>query len=374
MLTRSKCKKTLSPGSVALMFLLMALPLARAGEEMPVAEVLALIPKSIDMDDNLEIANYEKLVALGPSIYGALLEIVRTHPDTLVASRALSVLCDARGDKRKVIAELGKVLEEKQFLTGHKNELMLMVLAKAISDMGEGNDKQLLLPLFAHPSEDVREVARHFTDMLEKKAANLPTSPAEESSGTSSNVACAEETHALAVLPCTQAGESMSAEEVWELLPKGADIEAPREISNYMVLVEQGDSIYGALLDIVRQNDSPLIAGTALSVLRASKGDKREVVEELGKVINERLGKTGRMNDVMLVLLAESITDMGDSRDKRLLVPLLSHPSEAVRHAGHYCMDNLTGKTISIGTPPAEVPTAPTTDHDNFEQEPPPIP
>lgn len=176
-----KSNRSLSLVSVALMLLFAVLPLAKAEEAMTVAEVLALLPQSPDMDDNIEVANYDKLVAKGQAIYGVLLEIVRTHPDTRVASCALSVLCDAQGDKREVVAELGKVLEEKQFLTDSQNEFMLMVLAKAISDMGEENDKQLLRPLFSHPSEGVREVAVCFTDRLEKKAVNLATPPAEES-------------------------------------------------------------------------------------------------------------------------------------------------------------------------------------------------
>lgn len=181
-----KANNPLSLVLAAFMLLFLASPLAKAQGEMTVAEVLSLLPQSPDMDDNLEVANYDKLVAQGQAIYGVLLEIVRTHPDTRVASCALSVLCDAQGDKREVVAELGKVLEEKQFLTDSQNEFMLMVLAKAISDMGEENDKQLLQPLFSHPSEGVREVAVYFTDRLEKKAANLATPPAEVSDTISS--------------------------------------------------------------------------------------------------------------------------------------------------------------------------------------------
>lgn len=148
------------------------------------------------------------------------------------------------------------------------------------------------------------------------------------------------------------AGGEMTPDEVWALLPKGADLEDPREIANYVELVKQGEAIYGALLDIVRENDNPLIAGTALSVLRASKGDKREVVAELGKILHDRQAMTGRLNETMLVLLAEAITDMGDSRDRQLLLPLFSHPSEKVRHAGRYCTDNLAAK---VSTPPPSV-------------------
>ena len=193
MFTTGKWKHPLSLVPAAVLLLFAVLPLAKAGEGMPVSEVLALLPRGPDVDDDLEIANYEKLVDRGASIYGALLEIVRTHPDTRIASAALSVLCDAQGDKRGVVAELGKVLEEKRFLAGPKNESLLMSLAKAISDMGEASDKQLLQPLFSHPSEGVREVAACFTDRLEKKAATLATSPEEESDGTASGGNRAEE-------------------------------------------------------------------------------------------------------------------------------------------------------------------------------------
>ena len=49
-------------------------PFAGAGGEMTAAEVWSLLPKGPDIDDDFEIANYEKLVAQGESIYGALLD------------------------------------------------------------------------------------------------------------------------------------------------------------------------------------------------------------------------------------------------------------------------------------------------------------
>jgi len=158
--------------------LLVVSPRIIAGEEMSAAEVWELLPKGSDVDDDGEIANYRKLVAQGESIYGVLLNIVRTE-NTLVASRALSVLCESQGDKRAVVAELGKVLEEKRSRTEPQNDLMLMLLAKAISDMGGKSDKQLLVPLFSHQSEDVRGAAHYFVSRLEEKAVRQ-SSPIEE--------------------------------------------------------------------------------------------------------------------------------------------------------------------------------------------------
>ena len=62
----------------------------------------------------------------------------------------------------------------------------VLPLAKAEEDMGDASDKQLLQPLFSHPSEGVREVATYFSNKLEKKVVNLATPSSEESAETPS--------------------------------------------------------------------------------------------------------------------------------------------------------------------------------------------
>lgn len=158
--------------TVALAMLFAALPCAAGSEAMTAEEVFELLPKGADVDDDTEIANYLKLVEQGEAISGILLDMVRTQTNTLIASRALSVLCEAQGDKHGVVAELGSIVDEKRSLTGPKNELMLMVLAKAISDMGEPKDMLLLSPLLTHPSADVRETASYFAERLASKMSS----------------------------------------------------------------------------------------------------------------------------------------------------------------------------------------------------------
>jgi HEAT repeat protein len=159
----------------------------------------------------------------------------------------------------------------------------------------------------------------------------------------------------LAVSPFALAEGEMSAAEVWELLPKGIDAEDDDEIANYVKLVEQGEAIYGALLDIVRANNDPLIAGRALSVLRASKSDnrnaRRDAVAELGRILYEKRDISDEWESWTLSLMAEAIADMGEAGDSELLAPLLNHPSGDVRSAGYSGMEKLAAKAVESDSP-----------------------
>lgn len=178
----------------------------------------------------------------------------------------------------------------------------------------------------------------------------------------------------LAVVPCTMADDGLTASEVWSLLPKGPDVDDDFEIANYEKLVAQGKSIYGVLLDIVRSNNSPLVAGRALAVIRASNGAepnaRREVVAELGKVLEERKILSGPLDARMLSLLAEAIADMGDAGDAKLLVPLLDHPNKYVRSACRSSMEKLTAKAVSLDSPVGGEPFAHDNSHVATESEP----
>lgn len=164
----------------------------------------------------------------------------------------------------------------------------------------------------------------------------------------------------LAGYPCAAAGGEMSAAEVWELLPKGIDVEDDDEIANYVKLVEQGEAIFRALLDIVRANNDPLIAGRALSVLRASKSDnrnaRRDAVAELGRILYEKRVISDEWESWTLSLMAEAIADMGDAEDAQLLAPLLDHPSGDVRSAGYSGMEKLAAKAVPQDSPVDGVP------------------
>ena len=296
-------------------------PCTMAAGEMSAAEVRELLPKGPDVDDDREIANYRKLVARGESICGVLLDIVRTE-DTLVASRALGVLCESRGDKRAVVAELGKVLEEKRFRTGRKDELMLMLLAKAISDMGEESDGQLLVPLFSHPSEDVRGAARHFAARLEGKGGG-PDAPAGE-----------EESPA-------QAAKTYRDYPEWEIFPKGMDSEDDAEAMKYRCLAERGESAHAALMAIVRECDDSMFVGRALSILIESQGDKRAVVAELKKLFAQRLPDAE--DEWEIYYMANAIAEMGGEEDSEVLIPMLKHPGWIVRVNGARFLGRIGG-------------------------------
>ena len=61
-----------------------------------------------------------------------------------------------------------------------------------------------------------------------------------------------------------------------------------REAAEYEMLVEQGEAIYGSLLEIVRENTDYWVVSGALSVLQSSKGDKREAIAELRQILATR--------------------------------------------------------------------------------------
>lgn len=150
----------------------------------------------------------------------------------------------------------------------------------------------------------------------------------------------------------------MSTAEVLALLPTGADMHDLREIANLTKLIDQGEAAYAGLLDIIRTDNSPYVAGRALGVLRSSENAspeaRRKVVSELGKVLYERKSLTGYRNEWTLSLMAETIADMGEVGDAMLLLPLLDHPSGDVRNAGYSGMEKLAAKAVAQDAPTVE--------------------
>ena len=125
------------------------------------------------------------------------------------------------------------------------------------------------------------------------------------------------------------------------------DAEDDNEIANYMKLVGQGEAVYDMLLDIVRGTTDPIITSSALSVIRASKGDKKKVVAELGVLLNERKTMSGDTNEAMLVNLVRAIADMGEASDRQLLEPILEHSGGYVRWACNSGMEKLAAKAVA---------------------------
>lgn len=155
--------------------------------------------------------------------------------------------------------------------------------------------------------------------------------------------------------PVAVADGEMSTAEVLALLPTGADMHDPREHANLTKLIDQGEAAYAGLLDIIRTDNSPYVAGRALAVLQcaqnASPMSRREIVTELGKVLYERKSLTGYRNERTLSLMAETIADMGEASDAMLLLPLLDHPSGDVRSAGYSGMEKLAAKAVFQESP-----------------------
>lgn len=162
----------------------------------------------------------------------------------------------------------------------------------------------------------------------------------------------------LAISPFAGAGGEMTAADVLALLPTGPDMHDLREKENLAKLIDQGEAAFPGLLDIIRTDNSPYVAGRALAVLRCSKNAspeaRREVVTELGKVLGERKSMVGYANEIMLVDLARAIADMGEVGDAMLLLPLLDHPSGDVRSAGNSGMEKLTAKAFDPDAPAVE--------------------
>lgn len=172
--------------------------------------------------------------------------------------------------------------------------------------------------------------------------------------------------------PVAVADGEMSTAEVLALLPTGADMHDPREHANLTKLIDQGEAAYAGLLDIIRTDNSPYVAGRALAVLRSSQNAspeaRREVVKELGKVLKERKSLTGVFNERTLYLLGAAIADMGEAEDAQLLTPLLEHPSGYVRSAGYSGMEKLAAKAVHTDNAPTAEPTGQLVDEDGSEE------
>ena len=68
----------------------------------------------------------------------------------------------------------------------------------------------------------------------------------------------------------------------WELLPQW-DFEDERVIAELQQLIDEGEAAHEAMLAVVRDCNNLTATSCALSVLRKTKGDKRQVVAELKK-------------------------------------------------------------------------------------------
>ena len=130
----------------------------------------------------------------------------------------------------------------------------------------------------------------------------------------------------------------------WELLPRAVDFEDEGYQKAYQRLVDQGEAGYDGLLAIVRECEDTQLAIRALSILRASNGDKRNVVAGLKEVLAERLPTATGGEGWLMTSIAEALVAMGDESDMEALVPMLSHPELRVRVIGARCIGERGGR------------------------------
>jgi len=120
----------------------------------------------------------------------------------------------------------------------------------------------------------------------------------------------------------------------WDLLPKGPDLDDMAEINRFQWLIDQGESVWEAMMAIVRECDEPVIASRALSVLLESKGDKRGVVADLKELMTKRLPRADGDEMWLMIDMAKAIAEMGGDEDVDILIPMLDHPRWEVRVNG----------------------------------------
>lgn len=129
----------------------------------------------------------------------------------------------------------------------------------------------------------------------------------------------------------------------WELLPKAIDCEDEKYEKAYQRLIDEGESRHEGLLAIVRECEDMQLACRALSILRLSSGDKRDVVAGLKEILATRLSTAKGDAEWVMTDIADALTDMGDEADMEALVPMVSHPVLRVRIIGAWCMGKRGG-------------------------------
>lgn len=129
----------------------------------------------------------------------------------------------------------------------------------------------------------------------------------------------------------------------WELLPKAIDCEDENYERAYQRLVDEGESRHEGLLAIVRECEDMQLARRALSILRLSNGDKRDVVAGLKEILAARLFTATGPEEWLMTIIADAVADMGDEADMEALVPMLSHPVLRVRIIGARCLGKRGG-------------------------------
>lgn len=120
----------------------------------------------------------------------------------------------------------------------------------------------------------------------------------------------------------------------WYLLPKSIDLEDENVLAAFQRLVDEGAAAHEAMVAIAKECEDSMIASYALSVLRESQGDKREVVVELKQFFAARFPQAEGEEELRMTFIAETLADIGTEEDVAVLAPMLTHPNMRVRYLG----------------------------------------
>lgn len=129
-----------------------------------------VFPRGFDAEDREDIQQYERLVEQGESAYEAMLAVVKQCDDYFIASTALAILRESKGEKRAVVEELKDCFSERLSRSGDENQEMLILIAEALADMGTEEDMEVLIPMLSRPEWRVRVIG---TRCLGKRGGQL---------------------------------------------------------------------------------------------------------------------------------------------------------------------------------------------------------
>ena len=102
-------------------------------ERLSPSEVLAILPRGVDMDDARDIENFNKLVKMGPAVHGILGEKLLSVDNPFTAGRIVALFVSSTGEK--TVAR--KYLERFLALPGGNGHAWQLVRNEAASAIRE---------------------------------------------------------------------------------------------------------------------------------------------------------------------------------------------------------------------------------------------
>ena len=164
-----------------------------------------VFPRGSCAEDRDDIQQYERLVEQGESAYEAMLAVVKQCDDYFIASTALAILRESKGEKRTVVEELKDCFSERLSRSGDENQEMLILIAEALADMGTEEDMEVLIPMLSRPEWRVRVIG---TRCLGKRGGQRALEALEQVQGHDANKRVNEEIgKAIAAIEARLAGQ-----------------------------------------------------------------------------------------------------------------------------------------------------------------------